>query len=165
MHSLSVCYSEAMTQKDPFRPLDDEARATIAELMKATHAALAVMRADGTPSVTRIALAADKDNAPVTLISDLSLHTKALRNARACALLIGEPGDKGDPLTHPRLTLHCRAEFVAQGSDAHVALRAHYLKQRRKAKLYVDFADFHFVRFEVVDGLLNAGFGKAYKIP
>lgn len=163
--SPPVCYSEDMTQKDPFRPLDDEARATIADLMKATHAALAVTREDGTPSVTRIALATDKDNAPVTLISDLSLHTKALRSARSCALLIGEPGEKGDPLTHPRLTLHCRAEFVEQGSDAHVALRAQYLAQRPKAKLYVDFADFHFVRFEVVDGLLNAGFGKAYKIP
>ncbi|CUI61078.1 HugZ family pyridoxamine 5'-phosphate oxidase [Cognatishimia activa] len=154
-----------MTPKDPFRPLDDDARAMIAELMTSSHAALAVTREDGTPSVTRISLAADKDSAPVTLISDLSLHTKALRNAPACALLIGEPGEKGDPLTHPRLTLHCKAAFVEQGSAAHVALRAHYLAQRPKAKLYVDFADFHFVRFEVVDGLLNAGFGKAYKIP
>lgn len=154
-----------MTPKDPFRPLDDDARAMIAELLTASHASLAVTREDGTPSVTRIALAADKDSAPVTLISDLSLHTKALRNARACALLIGEPGEKGDPLTHPRLTLHCKAAFVERGSDAHTDLRAHYLAQRPKAKLYVDFADFHFVRFEVVDGLLNAGFGKAYKIP
>ena len=153
-----------MTPKDPFRPLDDDARAIIAELMTANHAALAVTREDGTPSVTRISLATDKDNAPVTLISVLSLHTKALRNARACALLIGEPGEKGDPLTHPRLTLHCQAAFVEQGSDAHADLRAHYLAQRPKAKLYVDFADFHFVRFEVVDGLLNAGFGKAYKL-
>lgn len=160
-----MCYSEAMTQKDPFRPLDDEARAIIDELMRASHAALAVTREDGTPSVTRIALAMDKDRSPVTLISDLSLHTKALRSARSCALLIGEPGDKGDPLTHPRLTLHCEAAFVEQGSAAHVALRAQYLEQRPKAKLYLDFADFHFVRFEVKDGLLNAGFGKAYKIP
>jgi len=153
-----------MTPKDPFRPLDDEARTIIARLMTASYAALAVNREDGTPSVTRVALAVDKDRSPVTLISDLSLHTKALRNARSCALLIGEPGEKGDPLTHPRLTLHCEAEFVEQGSEAHVALRAQYLEQRPKAKLYVDFADFHFVRFELKDGLLNAGFGKAYKL-
>ena len=152
--------------KDPFRELDDEAHAVMNGLLEsATHAALAVVREDGSPSVTRVALAADKDSAPVTLISDLSLHTKALRNARRRALLIGEPGDKGDPLTHPRLTLHCEAAFIEQGSDAHIALRARYLEQRPKAKLYVDFADFHFVRFAVVDGLLNAGFGKAYKIP
>lgn len=153
-----------MTQKDPFRPLDAEARAIITELMKAAHAALAVTREDGTPSVTRIALATDSEGAPVTLISDLSSHTSALRAARACALLIGEPGKKGDPLTHPRLTLHCQAHFVEQGSEAHQTLRRQYLAQRPKAKLYVDFADFHFVRFEVVDGLLNAGFGKAFKL-
>ena len=109
--------------KDPFRELDDEARAVMNGLLEAaTHAALAVVREDGTPSVTRVAFSVDKDRVPVTLISDLSLHTKALRNARSCALLIGEPGEKGDPLTYPRLTLHCEAEFVAQGSDAHVAL-------------------------------------------
>lgn len=55
--STLMCYSEAMTQKDPFRPLDDEARSIIDELKSATHAALAVTRKDGTPSVTRIALA------------------------------------------------------------------------------------------------------------
>ncbi len=158
-----------MTPKDLFQPLDDQARAIVAELMTSTHAALAVTRADGTPSVTRIALAVldlgDKDNVPVTLISDLSSHTKALRSTRACALLIGDPGEKGDPLTHPRLTLHCQAGFVAQGCAAHVALREPYLAQRPKAKLYMDFADFHFVRFDVVDGLLNAGFGKAYRFP
>ena len=162
--SPPVCYSEDMTQKDPFRPLDDAARATIADLMKATHAALAVTREDGTPSVTRIALATDKDKAPVTLISDLSLHTKALRNGRACSLLIGEPGEKGDPLTHPRLTLHCLPQFVTREDAVYADLRAWYLERRPKAKLYADFADFNFVRFEVLDGLLNAGFGKAYKI-
>lgn len=162
--SADQLVARGMSEADPFRPLDDDARAIMAELMRASHAALAVTRTDGTPSVTRISLAADKDRSPVTLISDLSLHTKALRNARTCALLIGEPGEKGDPLTHPRLTLHCQAAFVAQGSADHMALRALYLEQRPKAKLYVDFADFHFVRFEVVDGLLNAGFGKAYKL-
>jgi len=153
-----------MTKTDPFRPLDDDARALMADLKATSHAALAVTREDGSPSVTRIALAQDQGGAPVTLISELAMHTAAFRHSPACALLIGEPGDKGDPLTHPRLTLHCTAHFVEQGSDAHKALRAHYLAQRPKAKLYIDFADFHFVRFEVVDGLLNAGFGKAYKL-
>lgn len=157
-----------MTPKDPYLPMDDAARSLLAQLKRAPYAALSVLRADGTPSVTRIALALeiaqDPDSAPATLVSDLSMHTKALRECPACALLIGEPGAKGDPLTHPRLTLHCRAAFVAQGSDAHAELRAQYLAQRPKAKLYVDFTDFNFVRFEVVDGLLNAGFGKAYNV-
>ena len=151
--------------KDPFRELDDEARAVMNGLLEAaTHAALAVVREDGTPSVTRVAFSVDKDRVPVTLISDLSLHTKALRNGRACSLLIGEPGEKGDPLTHPRLTLHCLPQFVTREDAVYADLRAWYLERRPKAKLYADFADFNFVRFEVLDGLLNAGFGKAYKI-
>ena len=151
--------------KDPFRELDDEARAVMNGLLEAaTHAALAVVREDGTPSVTRVAFSVDKDRVPVTLISDLSLHTKALRSDRACSLLIGEPGEKGDPLTHPRLTLHCLPQFVTREDTGYADLRAWYLERRPKAKLYADFADFNFVRFEVLDGLLNAGFGKAYKI-
>ena len=154
-----------MTKNDPFRELVEEARALIAAIRsEARHAALAVVRDDGTPSVTRVALAADKDSMLVTLISDLSLHTKALRSDRACSLLIGEPGEKGDPLTHPRLTLHCLPQFVTREDTGYADLRAWYLERRPKAKLYADFADFNFVRFEVLDGLLNAGFGKAYKI-
>ncbi|MCH2249243.1 MAG: pyridoxamine 5'-phosphate oxidase family protein [Cognatishimia sp.] len=151
--------------KDPFRALDDDARAVMDGLLaRSTHAALAVVREDGTPSVTRVAFSVDKDRVPVTLISDLSLHTKALRRGRACSLLIGEPGEKGDPLTHPRLTLHCVPQFVTREDAGYEGLRAWYLERRPKAKLYVDFADFNFVRFAVMDGLLNAGFGKAYRV-
>lgn len=154
-----------MTKNDPFRELDEEARALIAAIRsEARHAALAVVRDDGTPSVTRVALTADKDSMLVTLISDLSLHTKALRNGRSCSLLVGEPGKKGDPLTYPRLTLHCVPRFVTREDAEYEGLRDWYLERRPKAKLYVDFADFNFVRFEVEDGLLNAGFGKAYRV-
>ena len=149
---------------DKVRAADDAARDTARRLIDtATFAAIAVLDPDTRhPSVTRIALATDADRTPVSLISDLSMHTSALRAHPECALLVGEPTDKGDPLTHPRLTLHCCAQFIPQDVDA--ALRAHYLQQRPKAKLYAGFADFHFVRFTVTSGLLNAGFGKAFKL-
>lgn len=151
--------------KDPYQPLTDDARALMADIMDtAQFAALAVVREDGTPSVTRVAFSVDKDRLPVTLISDLSLHTKALRSGRACSLLVGEPGEKGDTLTHPRLTLHCVPQFVTREDAGYADLRAWYLERRPKVKLYVDFADFNFVRFEIVDGLLNAGFGKAFRV-
>ncbi|MBO9450835.1 pyridoxamine 5-phosphate oxidase [Tropicibacter sp. R16_0] len=153
-----------MPSKDPFQPADAEARTLAKTLMDtATHAALAFVQPNSpAPSVTRVALARDEHGAPVSLISQLATHTAALAADPTCALLIGEPGEKGDPLTHPRLTLHCTARFLERGSDAHDALRAHYLSIRPKAKLYVDFADFRFVRFDISDGLLNGGFGKAY---
>ncbi|WP_412555650.1 HugZ family protein [Shimia sp. MIT1388] len=155
-----------MTKSDPIRPTDADARALARDLLSsATYAALAVTDpATGTPSVTRVALATAPDGTPLTLISDLSSHTSALHANANCALLVGEPGDKGDPLTHPRMTLHAKASFLERGSDAHAQTRAHYLSLRPKAKLYVDFPDFSFVRFEVTGGLLNGGFGKAFHL-
>ena len=149
---------------DLFQTPDDEALALVRLLLsESTHAALAVQRpgAPG-PSVTRIALACDPTGAPMSLISTLAPHTAALQADPACALLVGDPGAKGDPLTHPRLTLHATARFVPADAPERPALRAHYLAQRPKAQLYVDFADFGFVLFDMADGLLNAGFGKAY---
>ncbi|MGI9370705.1 MAG: HugZ family protein [Ruegeria sp.] len=155
-----------MTQNDPFRPVDDTARDLARDLLNGSaHAALAVLRPDTSlPSVTRIALATDTANLPVSLISSLAEHTRALHENPACALLVGEPADKGDPLTHPRLTLHCTAHFIQRNTPEHEAVRDRYLTLRPKAKLYVDFADFSFVRFKITDSLLNAGFGKAFRL-
>jgi putative heme iron utilization protein len=151
-----------MNRRDPFHPVDEEARTLARGLVDtAAFAALGVLQ-DGQPAVTRIAFATTPEGAPLTLISDLSTHTAALRSHPVCSLLVGEPGDKGDPLTHPRLTLQATAEFIPQGSDSHARLRAHYLDQRPKAQLYIDFTDFHLVRFEVTEVLLNGGLGKAY---
>lgn len=153
-----------MPAKDPIRPTDDDARALARTLLTGTgHAALAVIDPDSAaPFVSRIALGVDPAGVPVTLISTLSHHTGALRKNPACSLLVGEPGAKGDPLTHPRLTLQARAAFIQRGSDGHQALRSHYLQSHPKAKLYVDFADFTFVRFTVLGAFLNGGFGKAF---
>jgi putative heme iron utilization protein len=146
---------------DPIRPTDDEARALARSLIEgARHAALAVLDPEGgVPVVTRIALVPGPDHAPLSLISTLSTHTAALDANPACSLLIGEPGPKGDPLTHPRLTLQARAEAADKN-----ALREHYLGLYPKARLYYDFGDFRLVRFAPLAGLLNGGFGKAFRL-
>ncbi|MBL9058907.1 MAG: pyridoxamine 5-phosphate oxidase, partial [Mangrovicoccus sp.] len=120
--------------------------------------------ATGAPVVTRIAMGTTPEGAPLTLVSSLAFHTGALRADPRCSLLLGEPGARGDPLTHPRVTLACRAGFVAQGSLEHDRLRAHYLATHPKAKLYVDFPDFSFVAFGVESAALNGGFGKAFRL-
>jgi heme iron utilization protein len=43
-------------------------------------------------------------------------------------------------------------------------LRALWLAQHPKAQLYVDFADFAFVRLAPRGAALNGGFGKAYAL-
>lgn len=153
------------TRPDPVAPADDEARALARALLAADHAALAVTDpADGTPGISRIAFGLGPDGMPLTLVSSLSTHHAALMAHPACAVMVGEPGAKGDPLTHPRLMVKARAEFVAPDDPARPALRDHWLLRHPKAKLYIDFADFAFVRLRPVSALLNGGFGRAFRL-
>ena len=150
---------------DPIRPTDDDARKLAQHLMaQARFAALGVLLEDGSPLVTRVAFALDPRGEPVSLVSDLAQHNQALRQRPACSLLVGEPADKGDPLTHPRLSLMARAAFVPRQSPEHEKLAAHYLRSQPKAKLFLQFADFSFVRFRVAAAHLNGGFGKAFHL-
>ncbi|WP_193140279.1 MULTISPECIES: HugZ family protein [unclassified Meridianimarinicoccus] len=155
-----------MSKPSPIRPTDDEARALARRLLADMRfAALGVLHPDtGLPEVTRVALIAGPDGAPLSLVSDLSAHTRALRANPSASLLVGEPGGRGDPLTHPRMTLACTARFIGHGDPQHADLRAHYLRVQPKARLYVDFADFSFVRFSVRGAALNGGFGKAFHL-
>ena len=99
------------------------------------------------------------DRAALILVSDLSSHTQALSDRPACSLLVGEPGPKGDPLTHPRLTLQCNAEPTDKA-----LLRDTWLAAHPKAKLYIDFADFRILQLSPVEAHLNGGFGKAFHL-
>ncbi|MCP5072068.1 MAG: pyridoxamine 5-phosphate oxidase [Rhodobacteraceae bacterium] len=156
-----------MVQKiNPIRPTDAEAIALAQSLIKAaTFGALGVIApGNGSPMVSRIAVATDASGTPFSLISDLAGHTKALRGNPTCSLLLGEPTSKGDPLTHPRVSLHCQAEFVNRDDDRYGSLRERYAQIRPKSKLYIDFADFKFTVFQVLSASLNGGFGKAYEL-
>ena len=145
---------------DPIRPTDETARADAHALLAgATFGAIAVTHPDtGHPHVTRIAVLYAHGRL-LSLMSDLSVHTRALQANPRCSLLLGEPGPKGDPLTHPRITLQCAAKILLDKS-----VREIWVAARPKSALYVDFADFRFVAFDILGADLNAGFGKAYRL-
>lgn len=153
--------SEPPKATDPIRPTDDDACALAWSLIDgARFGALGVIDPETHgPMVARIAIVPGTDGLPMTLISTLSSHTAALDANPVCSLLLGEPGAKGDPLRHPRLTLQARAEPADK-----VALKAHYLGHYPKARLYYDFTDFRLIRFAPLAGLLNGGFGKAFRL-
>lgn len=151
---------------NPIRPTDQDAKALARQLIDtARYGALAVFEAEsGHPLCTRLAVGTSVTGHAIALISDLAHHTRALRANAACSLLLGEPGQKGDPLTHPRLSLQARARFIAKGAPEYAEMAAHYLRDHPKSKLYIGFADFSFVQFEVIQAYLNGGFGKAFTL-
>lgn len=152
--------------KDPLLPADDDARILARALLsKARHASLAVTDAEtGTPGISLIAFGLDPEGMPMTLISGLAPHLAALRAHPLAAVMVGTPGDRGDPLVHPRLMIRVKASLVPRTAPEHAALRAHWLAIHPKAKLYVDFADFAFARLMPVSALLNGGFGRAWRL-
>lgn len=155
---------QPIQMKSPIRQTDDDARALAKGLIaSSTFAALAVETPDG-PMISRIAIAQLADNGLVALVSELSHHTQALRTSPRVSLLIGEPGPKGDPLTHPRLSLQAEVAFVEHASEAYAGLAKRYLEKRPKAQLYIGFTDFVFLEFEPKLAQLNGGFGKAYTL-
>lgn len=151
---------------NPIRPTDAAARALACGLLRdARHGALGVIDpATNAPMVTRVAVGTSPAGQPLSLVSDLSQHTAALTANPACSLLLGEPGTKGDPLTHPRLTLQMTTQFVRHAAPEHAALAAHYLVTHPKAQLYIGFADFSFAVFTVHSAFLNGGFGQAFRL-
>lgn len=148
----------------PIRPTDAQARDLAHGLiLGAAHGALGVTDpATGAPHVTRVAVMGQPDGSAVLFVSALSLHTRALRANPPCSLLLGEPGARGDPLTHPRLTLLARAAFVPQGGDAHRSLREAWLVRHPKARVYADLPDFAFAHLTPTGAHLNGGFGRAF---
>jgi putative heme iron utilization protein len=151
--------------KDPVQPADDDARALALRLLSLGHAALAWTDPDtGTPGISRIAFARDPEAGLLTLISGLAPHYRALRDRPDCALMLGEVGDKGDPMTHPRLMIRARASFVAADDPDRPVIRARWLERNPKATIYIDLADFAFVRLTPVSALLNGGFARAFHL-
>lgn len=149
-----------MTKRDPINPTDDSARGLAKSLLgQVRFGALAVTHAETqTPYVARVAMIW-RDQSLLTLISTLSTHTKALQANPSCAVLIGEPGDKGDPLTHPRVTISANAA-LADKAEA----RNHWLSMIPKAQVYYDFSDFLLYQLDPIAIDLNGGFGKAYRL-
>ncbi|KAF0115990.1 MAG: hypothetical protein FD150_686 [Rhodobacteraceae bacterium] len=151
---------------DPVQPANDDAFALVDRLMALGHAALAWTDPDtGTPGISRIAFARDPEAGLLTLVSGLAPHFRALRDRPDCALMLGEVGDKGDPLTHPRLMIRAEARFLDPDDPALPGIRERWLKRNPKARIYVDLPDFAFVCLTPTSALLNGGFARAFHVP
>ncbi|WP_176036771.1 HugZ family protein [Brucella tritici] len=154
-----------MPETNPIRPTTPEAIQLAKTLLRTSrYGAIAVFDAStGRPLASRVAVATDTDGTPLILVSGLAAHTPGLLANPACSLLLGEVG-KGDPLAHPRVTLHCRAQKVEKVAPDYPRIRQRYLNHNPKGSLYVDLGDFAFFRLDLESASLNGGFGKAFNL-
>lgn len=145
---------------------DDAARGLARQLLSdARFAALGVLNPEtGWPFVSRILIGLSPDRLPLSLVSDLALHTRAIRARPEVSLLIGGGGLKGDPLTHPRLTLQARARILSKDKPETDILLDGFLQSHPKSRLYAGFADFNLIAFDVESAFLNGGFGQAFAL-
>lgn len=153
------------SEKSPFLQLDEETKSEVrASLHNAQFGSLATINPnDGYPMSSRILVATDYDGSPVTLISTLAAHTKALLADGRCSLMVGEPG-KGDPLASPRLMLTCDSRQIQPDDEKLIDLRDRFSRFHPKSKIYSGFADFSFFKLDVFYATYNGGFGRAYHI-
>ena len=158
--------TDRLPRPDPVQPATAEAMALVRQLLSMDHAALAWEDPETrTPGISRIAFARDPEAGLLTLVSGLAPHFRALRERPDCALMLGEVGEKGDPLTHPRLMIRARAAFVSNDDPGRPGLRDRWLLRNPKAAVYIDLPDFAFVRLTPASALLNGGFARAFHIP
>ncbi|MBL4603574.1 MAG: HugZ family protein [Emcibacteraceae bacterium] len=150
--------------KSLLQATDDEARIAAKELIHCSRiAALAILDTEtGYPIVSRVGGSTDMDGAPIFLMSNLTGRAQALIADNRASLLMGDIV-KGDPLAQARMTLIGSAKLLTEADDIE-RVRRRYLARHPKSKLYIDFKDFGFWRFEAERANFAIGFGKAYAL-
>ncbi len=143
-------------------PTYAERARTLAHVGRVGTLATLSRRHPGHPFASVMPYALDGAGRPLFLISSMAMHTQNLQADPRASLLVTQPGlgpelqESGDPLARARLTLMGEARVVPPGEAS--AARAAYLTRHAQAKHWVDFEDFAFWRFEVVDLYFVGGF-------
>ena len=152
--------------KDPLRPFDDAAALTLARLIRDHRQAALATLSDGRPSVSMVACVPESGFDGFLLhLSDLAAHKRHLRADPRCSLLVFEPDDpRVEVLMRKRVSLDCTAAVIDKASPAYESAKATYLASLPKHQMMFQLGDFDLVRLAPTGGLLNAGFGQAYRL-
>ncbi len=129
------------------------------KLVRAARSGTLATVVQGQPFASLVTPATAPDLSVLLLLSDLSEHTRHLREDPRCAVLVAGTPESANPQTTPRVTLTGRAEPIEDQ-----ALRARYLAVHPYAALYADFGDFHFWRMRLEAALFVGGFGRAARL-
>jgi len=151
---------------DPFQTFDPESLAWLGAIVRDQRQAALATLADGAPSVSMVAAVAEPGWGSLLLhLSELAAHKRNLRADPRCSLLLVEPGDgPAELLQRRRVALDGTAELLDKESADYAAAKACYLTALPRHAMMFGLADFDLVRVTVTGGLLNAGFGQAYRV-
>jgi heme oxygenase (biliverdin-IX-beta and delta-forming) len=125
-------------------------------LRRIRHGALATFdRETGYPYASLVNFATDLAGLPVIFVSRLARHTHNLLSNPKASLLAARLPESGDILAGSRVTVLGELEPIA-----HEAIAERYGDHHPAARMYLDFPDFSFRRFnaKLVHGV--AGFGR-----
>jgi putative heme iron utilization protein len=152
--------------RDPVQVPDERALAELAALIRDHRQAVLATLDAGAPYVAMLAYVPEPDfSACLIHLSDLAAHKRHLRADPHCALLIFEPDDgRREILQHRRVSIACRGEIVPKHGPEYEAGRERYLAALPMHRLMFGLTDFDLVRLVPVQGLLNAGFGRAFRL-
>lgn len=149
------------TKGRQFSADDAQGGAARAILRRAGTASLATQLPDpadgpsGWPYASLVLAATDHAGRPLLLLSDLAVHTRALRADNRAALLFDATAGLEDPLTGARVTVLGRIEAIEDD-----ALLARFVAHHPGAAGYAGFDDFHLYRMAPDRAHLVAGFGR-----
>ena len=170
-------------RRDPLLKVDGQARSLARRLLRcADVATLATLApndgskdglaaclppgfADAFPFASLVTVATAYDGAPLLLLSQLSVHTRALQGDPRCSLLLRQStSTHGDPLAQPRLSIVGEALRLDRNHPQRPAMLDRFLARHPTAARYADFPDFDLYRVQVAAALLNGGFARAFAL-
>ena len=112
------------------------------------------------PDVTKVTPVLFDDDNIYLLLSDLSNHTRNLRNvSNTVSLYFAGENRHATQMNNPRVTLYGKLELA----DKSQFDLKEFDKRDKGAIMYGNFGDFNVWRFVEEDRLYVEGFGKAYK--
>jgi hypothetical protein len=128
-------------------------------LLRAARVATLASVAQGHPYASLVTPACSPDRSLLLLLSDLSEHTRHLRDDPRCSVLVAGATESANPQTTPRVTITGLAERLDDP-----ALKARYLAVHPYAAMYAEFTDFAVWRIVPKGGLYVGGFGRAARL-
>lgn len=114
------------------------------------------------PDVTKVTPVLFDDDNIYLLLSDLSNHTRNIRNiSSTVSLYFAAEHKHATQMNNPRVTLYGSLEEVDKSLKQDMLVG--FEKRDKGAKMYGQFGDFNVWKFIEKDRLYVEGFGKAYK--